>query len=200
MAFLFWGFIFSYITTGFSNFTLESERKSNLFLTKPHVALNLVNEQGQVTTLTALAKKQNKILITEFIYTRCSSLCLTLGDYFQQAQKQIKAQVLNQKIHLLSISFDVNQDNVARLKQYRKRMHAEEDSWSLTTMQSSSDVEAAKKQLGLMVLADQNKGFVHNSAFLVISNQGKLMGIYDDNDVQGALMLAVKLSQHQSYD
>lgn len=169
-------------------------------MTKPEVVLNLVDEEGKITTLAAIAKKQNKILITEFIYTRCNSLCLTLGDYFQQAQKQLKLQALSRQIHLLSISFDVNADNVVRLKQYRKRMHAEEDSWSLVTMHSSLDVKAARDQLGLMVLADPYKGFVHNSAFLVISTQGRVMGIYDDNDVQGALMLAVKLSQQPSND
>jgi hypothetical protein len=33
----------------------------------------------------------------------------------------------------------------------------------------------------------------------VISNRGKLLGIYDDDDVQGALMLAAKQSNDHSY-
>lgn len=192
---LFWGFFFIYITTGFSNLTLETERKANLFLTKPEVLLNLINEQGQVVTLSAFAKQQNKILVTEFIYTRCRTLCLTLGDYFQQAQTQIKTQALDQKIHLLSISFDIKQDSPERLKSYRKRMRADESIWSLATMQSDADLIKSKDDLGLVVLETQFKEFVHNSAFLVISNHGKLLGIYDDDDIQGALTLAAKQSQ-----
>lgn len=195
---VFWGLFFLYITTGFANLTLESERKANLFLTNPELSLHLVGENGQVTTLAALAKQQNKTLVTEFIYTQCKTLCLTLGDYFQQAQTQIKLQALEKKIHLLSISFDVASDNPERLKSYRKRMHADSDIWSLATLQSADDLMAAKEQLGLIVLATQFKEFVHNSAFLVISNQGKLLGIYDDDDVQDALMLAAKQSNKQS--
>ena len=193
---LFWGFFFLYITNGLSNLTLESDRKANLFATHPELSIRMVGESGRVSTLAELAKQQNKVLVTEFIYTKCRTLCLVLGDYFQQAQTQIKLQGLAQKIHLLSISFDVNQDTPAWLKIYRQRMHADENIWSLATMQGAGDLAAAKEKLGLIVLAAPFKEFVHNSAFLVISNQGKLLGIYDDDDIQGALTLAAKSSEY----
>ena len=189
---LFWVFCFFYMTSSFSNLTLESERKANLFATQPESTLYLTDENGQILTLSNLAKQQNKTLVTQFIYTQCRTLCLTLGDYFQQAQTAIKTQGLAQKIHLVSISFDVNVDNPERLKNYRKRMRADENIWSLATMQSLQDLAAAKKDLGLIVLKTQLKDYVHNSAFLVISKQGKLLGIYDDDDIQSALILAAK--------
>ncbi len=196
MVTLFWGFFFLYITNGFSSLTLESDRKANLLATHPELSMRLVDESGRVSTLAVLAKEQNKVLVTEFIYTKCRTLCLVLGDYFQQAQTQIKLQDLVQEIHLLSISFDVNQDTPARLKIYRQRMHADENIWSLATMQGTRDLTAAKEKLGIIILATPFKEFVHNSAFLVISNQGKLLGIYDDDDIQGALTLAAQSSEH----
>lgn len=189
---LFWGFFFILITSSFSNFTLESERKANLFLSKPIVSLQLVDTHGQLTSLANIAKQQNKTLVTEFIYTGCKTLCLTLGDYFQQAQTHIKAQSLQQQIHLLSISFDVVADKPERLNHYKTRMKIDDNVWSLATLASDSDLITARDQLGLVVVADTLNEFVHNSAFLVISAQGKLLGIYDDDDVQGALMLAAQ--------
>lgn len=189
---VFWGLCFFNMTSSFSNLTLESERKANLFATQPEFSMHLMDENGQILTLSNLAKQQNKTLITQFIYTQCKTLCLTLGDYFQQAQAAIKTQDLAQKIHLVSISFDVNEDNPERLKNYRKRMRADENIWSLATMQTAQDLAAAKQDLGLIVLKTQFKDYVHNSAFLVISKQGKLLGIYDDDDIQGALILAAK--------
>ena len=174
--------------------TLESERKALLFSTQPKLTLQLMTENGQLLTLAALAKQQNKTLVTQFIYTQCKTLCLTLGDYFQQAQSAITAQGLQQKIHLVSISFDVSSDDPERLKNYRQRMRADANIWSLATMQSEADLASAKQTLGLIVLKAPAKEFVHNSAFLVISNQGKLLGIYNDDDIQGALMLAAKQS------
>ena len=191
---LFWGFFFSLITSNLANFTLESERKSQLFLSKPSISLQLINTSGQRISLANLAKQHNKILVTEFIYTRCKTLCLTLGDYFQQAQTHIKAQSLQQKIHLLSISFDVAADNPQRLKRYQSRMKMDDQIWSIATMASNADLAMAKRQLGLVVLADSANEFVHNSAFLVLSTQGKLLGIYDDDDIQGALSLAASES------
>lgn len=191
---LFWGFFLSLITSKFSNFTIESERKSQLFLTKPSITLQLINENGQLVSLADFAKQQNKILVTEFIYTRCKTLCLTLGDYFQQAQTHIKAQSLQNKIHLLSISFDVAVDNPTRLNRYQSRMEMDNQIWSIATMASHADLDMAKRQLGLVVLEDSANEFVHNSAFLVLSTQGKLLGIYDDDDIQGALSLAASES------
>lgn len=184
------------MTHGFSNLTLESERKTLLFSNHPEINLHLTDEHAQQTTLTALAKLQNKILVTEFIYTQCKTLCLTLGDYFQQAQTQISKNELSSKIHLVSISFDVAHDKPEQLQRYRHRMHADENIWSLATLQTNADLNAAKETLGLIVLSTQLKEFVHNSAFLVISNQGTLLGIYDEDDIQGALMLAKQYSEN----
>lgn len=191
---LFWVLCFFNMTSGFANLTLESERKASLFATQPELSMHLTDENGKKITLANLAKQQNKTLVTQFIYTQCKTLCLSLGDYFQQAQTAIKTQNLAQKIHLVSISFDVTEDNPARLKNYRNRMHADKNIWSLATMQSMNDLAAAKQNLGLIVLKTQLKDYVHNSAFLVISHQGKLLGIYDDDDIQGALTLAAKQS------
>ncbi len=191
---LFWGFFFSLITSGLSNFTLESERKSKLFLSQPIIALQLINADGQRLSLANFAKMQNKMLVTEFIYTSCKTLCLTLGDYFQQAQTHIKAQSLQNKIHLLSISFDIAEDNPQRLNRYQHRMKMDKQIWSIATMASDDNLTMAKRQLGLVVLKDGTNEFVHNSAFLVLSPQGKLLGIYDDDDIQGALSLAASES------
>jgi len=191
---LFWGFFFSLITSGLSNFTLESERKSKLFLSQPIIALQLINADGQRLSLANFAKMQNKMLVTEFIYTSCKTLCLTLGDYFQQAQTHIKAQSLQNKIHLLSISFDIAEDNPERLNRYQHRMKMDKHIWSIATMASDDNLTIAKRQLGLVVLKDGSNEFVHNSAFLVLSPQGKLLGIYDDDDIQGALSLAASES------
>lgn len=159
--------------------------------------MSLVDEDGRMTSLEKIAKQHNKILVTQFIYTQCKTLCITLGDYFQQAQTQIKAQNLSQQLHLLSISFDVANDSPQRLKNYHNHMRADANIWSLATMQSSKDLARAKQDLGLIVLPTPDKEFVHNSAFLVISRTGKLLGIYNDDDLQGALMLAVARSQQK---
>ncbi|MGB4812407.1 MAG: SCO family protein [Methylophilaceae bacterium] len=154
--------------------------------------LTTVDDQGHASNLSQLAKDQHKVLITQFIYTRCRTLCLSLGDTFQQAQTQITNRKLTQQLGLASISFDVDNENTKSLQAYRQRMHADPQVWSLLKIQNAQVLDTVKRKLGLMVIEDQQKDFVHNSAFLVISPQGHLVGIFDPADIDNAIELALK--------
>jgi protein SCO1 len=192
LVLLFWVVSLSFITSSFNHLTLESERKAAIFKVQPYLPLHLVDENNLVKTLSGIAIQEHKTLVAQFIYTSCKTLCTTLGDYFQQAQTQITLQGLSDQIHLVSISFDIVKDTPLRLKSYRTRMRADERIWSLATLQSNEDLMLAKSIVGLIVLPSQTQELVHNSAFLVISSQGKLVGVFNDDDIQNALAFAVK--------
>jgi len=188
----FWLVIFGIMTHLFSNITLESQRRDDLFTQQPDLSfLRTIDDTGEVSNIAQLAIKTNKILITEFIYTQCRTICLSLGNIFQQAQTQIIEKNLSKQLGLVSISFDVSHENIDTLKTYRQRMHADAQVWSLVKMQDASVLEVAKKQLGLMVIEDMQKDFVHNSAFIVVSPTGHVLGIFDPEEISDALALAL---------
>ncbi len=192
----FWLVFFGLITHYFSNITLESERRDNLFKQQPELSfLRTVDDHGHISSLSQLANDQHKVLIAEFIYTQCRALCLSLGNTFQQAQTQIIERKLTQQLGLVSISFDIVNENTKTLQAYRQRMYADPQVWSLLKMQNVQVLDAVKRKLGLMVIEDQQKDFVHNSAFLVISPQGHLVGIFDPAEIGGAIELALKTWQ-----
>ena len=191
----FWLAFFNLITHQFSNITLESERRDVLFSQQPELSfLRTVSDNGQISNLAQLAKNQQKTLIVEFIYTQCKSICLSLGDIFQQAQAEIVEKNLDKKLGLVSISFDVEHERTSTLEAYRKRMHADPKIWSLLTMQDKSVLEVASNKIGLIVVPDPQQGFVHNSAFLVIAKTGHLIGIFDIDEMSEAISLALKIS------
>lgn len=189
----FWLLFFGLMTHRFSNITLESQRRDDLDTQQPELSfLRTIDDAGAVSSIAQLAVKTNKVLITEFIYTQCRAICLSLGNTFQQTQAQILEKNLSKQLGLVSISFDVSHENSETLQAYRQRMHADVQVWSLVKMQDASVLESAKKQLGLMVIEDKQKDFVHNSAFIVVSPTGHALGIFDPDEMSDAIALALK--------
>lgn len=181
------------MTHRYSNVTLESQRRIDLFKQQPDLSfLRTIDDKGEVSNIAQLATKTNKILITEFIYTQCKTICLSLGNTFQQAQTQIIEKNLSKKLGLVSISFDVSHESIDTLKFFRQRMHADSQVWFLVKMQDAKVLEIAKKQLGLMVIKDFQKDFVHNSAFIVVSPTGHVLGIFDPEEISDAIAIALK--------
>jgi len=193
MVIAFWLVIFGLMTHRYSNVTLESQRRIDLFKQQPDLSfLRTIDDKGEVSNIAQLATKTNKILITEFIYTQCKTICLSLGNTFQQAQTQIIEKNLSKKLGLVSISFDVSHESIDTLKFFRQRMHADSQVWFLVKMQDAKVLEIAKKQLGLMVIKDFQKDFVHNSAFIVVSPTGHVLGIFDPEEISDAIAIALK--------
>lgn len=193
MVIAFWLLFFAIVTHGYSNITLESERRDTLFAKQPDLSfLRIIEDTGQVSNLSQLAIDTHKVLITEFIYTQCKALCLSLGSTFQQAQAQIIEKNLSNQLGLVSISFDLAHENMRTLQTYRHNMHANSQVWSLVKMQDERVLTAAKSELGLIVIKDKQKDFVHNSAFIVVSQTGHLIGIFEPTEMSGAIALALR--------
>lgn len=190
---IFWLAFFGLITHYFSNITLESQRRDNLFRQQPKLSfLRTIDDAGHVSSVSQLAINTHKVLITEFIYTQCKTLCLSLGNTFQQTQAQIIEKNLATQLGLVSISFDLAHESSYTLQAYRQRMHADPQVWTLVKMQDDHVLAAVKSMLGLMVIADKQQDFVHNSAFIVVSQTGHVIGIFEPTDMSDAIALALK--------
>lgn len=188
----FWILIGAVATNNFSNLTQESQRRDLLFTQQPSMLfVNVVDDNGKIFNISQLVVKKNKIFIAEFIYTQCKTLCLSLGNMFQQAQAEIIKNNLSEELGLISISFDVANESVSSLQSYRKRMQANSEVWELVKLHDLKVLEAVKSQLGLMVIENDQKDYIHNSAFIVISQQGHLIGIYDPTELSTAIDFAL---------
>ena len=56
------------MTHHFSNFTLESQRRDDLFTPQPDLSfLRTIADAGEISSIAQLEIKPNKVLITQFI-------------------------------------------------------------------------------------------------------------------------------------
>lgn len=200
LVLFFWISVGAVSTNNFSNLTQESQRRDLLFEQQPSLSfIKVIDDNGRVTDISQIAALEKKVLIAEFIYTRCKTICISLGNMFQQTQSEIIKNSLGKQLGLVSISFDVANEDVHSLQTYRKRMRAYTEVWSLVKLYDLKVLEAVKNKLGLIVLENNQKDYVHNSAFIVISQQGNLIGIYDITEISGAIELAIQKLPVEQY-
>lgn len=163
-------------TEGFSIITAEGARRLAIEQKPaPLPAATLTDQQGKTFLLQNL---QGKELLVEFIYTRCATLCTSLGDSFEQIDRQLVATGYTDRVTLLSISFDPR-DTVADLKEYGERYGADASRWRIARLDSAEELEQLLAVFGVTVIPDEWGNFEHNAAVHFVNPEGELDRIVD---------------------
>ena len=179
-------------TSGATAFTTETLRRSQVAQAPAAIPdFRLVDAQGQQQSLHTLLAQDGRVWIVDFIYTRCPTLCLTLGSVFQQLQAQIVEQGLQQQVGLLSISFDPVNDRPAELHAYARRMQMRPEVWHLVSLQDAADRRRLLDSFGIMVVPAPLGEFEHNAALHIVRPDGRLVRILDLSQPDAAIAAAV---------
>lgn len=83
--------------------------------------VKLVRDDGKAVTL-AQELDDGRPVVLNFIYTTCTSICPLTSQTF--ADLQAKLEQGHEKVHLMSISIDPEQDTPPRLREYASRFGA----------------------------------------------------------------------------
>lgn len=84
-------------------------------------AVTLVGADGAKAAFPQ-AMDDGKPVILDFIYTTCTAICPVMSQTFAEVQQRLGAE--RDKVHMLSISIDPEEDTPARLREYAKRYNA----------------------------------------------------------------------------
>jgi protein SCO1/2 len=173
------------ITAGFVLLTSEQARRLDISRKHPPVTdVRLIDQNGQAFRFGEWVKERNKLVIVDFIYTNCQTLCRVLGNEFQQLQRAIIDRGLQGRVQLLSVSFDPEHDSPLVLRQYAEHMEARSDVWTFATVAQADDLTTLLREFNVIVIPNQIGGFQHNAALVWISPSGKMMRVtdYDSDD------------------
>ena len=185
-------------TAGGTAFTTETLRRTAVEQAPVAVPdFRMVDAQGQAHSLRSLLGQGGRVVIVDFVYTRCTTLCLALGTVFQQLQAQIVLQGLQDRVGLLSISFDPLQDQPPALAAYAERMRMQPAVWQLVSLRNDADRRRLLDSFGIMVVPAPLGEFEHNAALHIVTPQGQLVGILGLDEAGAALNLARSLSRAQ---
>lgn len=103
---------------------------------------------------------RGKIVIMDFIYTRCMGPCPILSGTFAKLQARL-GERLGKDIFLLSFSVDPRYDTPERLKEYAERYHARPGWYFLTG--SPENAETVLRRLGQWVESPEQ----HQTIYIV---------------------------------
>lgn len=141
-----------------------------------------------------------KVTIVDFVYTRCLSICASLGTGFQQLQARIRnastAAAVGPAagVRLLSISFDPGNDDLATLARYGAGLGADPDFWRFATIPDPGALATLLDRFQVVVIPDGLGGYEHNAALLVIDSEGRLVRIFGPDRLDDALNYAGALA------
>lgn len=186
-------------TDGFEVWTFEGRREAQVQageLRAHPVALRAVD--GRMPRLWGDAEAAPAAYLVDFVYTRCPSVCRALGDEYQQMQRALVERqgtaATRRGVHLVSISFDVDHDDPARLARYGADMGVDSRHWTLAVPATQDDASVLLRSLGVVVVPDGAGGFVHNGAIHLLDERGRLRGLFAFDRWPQALEAAQRLA------
>ena len=103
-------------------------------------AVTLVRDDGHRVSLASEIDDGRPVLLN-FIFTTCPGICPVMSQVFSQFQERIGAE--REKLHMVSISIDPEQDTPARLRAYAKKFEAGPQ-WQYYTGTAEASVQAQK--------------------------------------------------------
>jgi protein SCO1/2 len=141
----------------------------------------LTNQSGQRVSLKDL---KGKVLLVDFFFTSCTSICPTLTSNLKKIQD---AYVKNDTLlQILSFTVDPVRDSSEKLRQYAIKHNINTDTWWLLTGDKKEIYDIARNDF--FVSVTQGDGgpddFIHTEKLVLIDKNGHIRGYYNglDND------------------
>lgn len=141
--------------------------------------LAAVDQNGETTSLGEL--NEGKIVIADFIFTNCDTVCLPMTANMSKLQKKIRDAGFDDDVQLVSISVDPDHDTPEVLKEYSGRYEMDDENWSFLTGYSRDEIESFAN-ISFKTPAAQVEGsnqFVHGTSFYLVSENGVLLKQYE---------------------
>lgn len=139
---------------------------------------NLVNHLGDTVTL---ADVQGQILVVDFFFTRCATICPLMTKNLQRIHDRLGPDA---PVQLMSHSVTPVADSVSVLSAYADKHGADPELWWFLTGEKSEIYTLARKSY--FSCLDEGDGgfqdFVHTENIVLVDDQGRLRGFYDGTD------------------
>lgn len=171
------------VTDGLQALTTETARRLAVARNAPPVP-EVVLETMAHTPL-AVPDGTGKAQVVEFVYTTCPTLCQTAGIEMARLGERLAEAGLDDRVQLVSVSFDPETDTPERLADYGERHGADGRLWTLARP-DPADLPGLLKAYGVTVIPDGWGGWIHNVALHVVGPDGRLRAILDIDDIAGA--------------
>jgi len=157
--------------------------------------IHLVNQLGDSVSL---YDQQGKIIILDFFFTSCGSICPKLTNNMSKLQRSFskggdeRKKIDTSIVQFMSISVDPNRDSVPVLRDYGNKMNVAAENWWLLTGNRDSIYKFAFEEMKVDSFSTEpvSPDFVHTSRYILIDKKMQVRGYYNGLDSASLLKLA----------
>ena len=156
--------------------------------------ISLINQLGHVVSLDQL---KGKVIVADFFFTHCPSICPTLTKNLRRLQDALKQK---DDMHLLDTSFvqfisfsvDPERDSAVVLKKYADKYGVNPDLWWLLTGPKKIIYDFALNELKMGISDGEgvDSNFIHTQKMVVLDKDHVVRGYYDGLDSTALSKLA----------
>ncbi len=141
--------------------------------------ITLINQLGKTVTLDSL---HGKILVIDFFFTRCPSVCPRLANAMARLQKSFTNNN-DSIVQFMSISIDPEHDSVPQLRKFANRYTTNHDGWWFLTGNKKDIYDFALHELKASVAdSDIDTAFIHTENFFLLDTNRVVRGWYNGFD------------------
>ncbi|MES1223581.1 MAG: SCO family protein [Bacteroidota bacterium] len=148
--------------------------------------ITLTNQLGNKVSLDDL---KGKIIVIDFFFTHCGSICPALTTNMKKMQDALKRQdnikyADTSFVQFLSFSVDPERDTVPVLKKYADKYTVNHDTWWMLTGPKKTIYDFAFEELKVDKYNDDpiDSSFVHTSRFTLLDKDRIVRGYYNGLD------------------
>lgn len=152
----------------------------------------LQDQEGRPFRLAALA---GKVILYNFVYTGCSTVCPMQTRVLAEVQQGLATKVRDQ-VHFVSVSLDPLSDSPKALKAFALRMGADLKHWSFVTGRPT-DIERVADHLRLFKAPEARRPDDHATTLWLADREGRLIQRYPGNPPDPARLVS-ELTQLQA--
>jgi protein SCO1 len=147
---------------------------------------SLTNQEGKPVSLDSL---KGKIIIADFFFTHCPTICPGLTRNMKRMAESIHngqrvGDKTNKQVHFISFSIDPERDSVERLKYWADKYQINPEQWWLLTGDKKViyDMVIEEMKVGLVDGKGVDTNFIHSDRFVLIDSNRHVRGYYSGLD------------------
>lgn len=165
-------------TNGFKTFTVFSYTLSEAgSIPREFPDIQMINQEGQTFHL----KDKHKYVLVNFVYLNCPNVCHKVNNRLENIYNEIGADIIPQKLELVTVSFDMKNDNIKKIKNYRNHF-GNINGWTFALPYQISTVEFEKylRSVGIWAETAPGSSVINHSIYLfLVSPDNKVVEVFD---------------------
>jgi len=151
--------------------------------------LHFTNQLGQQVSLQDL---HGKIVVIDFFFTRCPSICPGMARAMKKLQQSFEKNP--EIVQFVSLSVDPEYDSVPQLRAFADRMNVNHDTWWFGTADKKEIYDFAFNELKASIAdTDIDTAFIHTENFFLLDSTRIVRGWYNGFDSVKQAQLAMDI-------